>query len=118
MNDKVTDCVTFLKYFSTASKYHHTWVSCVQDALSVHCQGSCSRFGCQNNRQQTSTAVIIKFIALFKQCNLVPSISFLALTALQVNYFFRVVTVLLQIHFGSRIPFNRRHFFNASGFSQ
>lgn len=44
-------CIAFVKYFSTAGKYHHTWVRHVQDALSVHCQGSGSRFGYQNNGQ-------------------------------------------------------------------
>lgn len=51
MNDKVTDCVTFLKYFSAAGKYNHTWIRRGQDALSVHHWDSCSRLGYQNNGQ-------------------------------------------------------------------
>lgn len=52
MNDKVIDCITFLKYFSAAGKYNHTWIRHGEDALSVHRQDSCSRLGYQKNNGQ------------------------------------------------------------------
>lgn len=64
---------------------------------------------------QTSTAVIIKFDALFKQC--VLSISFLALTAVQVKLLFKGCDCCFA-NFGSRMPLNRTDFLNASGFNQ
>lgn len=57
---------------------------------------------------QTSTAVIIKFDALFKQCLL--SISSLALKAVQVKLLFKGCDCCFAIKFGSRIPFNRTDF--------
>lgn len=58
-------CIAFVKYFSTAGKYHHTWVRHVQDALSVHCQGSCSRFRHQNNGQHRLHCTNYQIMLLF-----------------------------------------------------
>lgn len=96
MNDKVTECITFLKYFSAAGKYHHTWLRCGQDALSVHHRDSCSRLRYQSNSQKRLSLQQLLNLLLFSNSVILLFQSHSWLQHLRgLNYFLRVEILLL-----------------------
>lgn len=116
MNEKVTDGVTFLKYFSVAGRYNHTWVRHGQDALSLHRRDSCSRLGYQNNVQNRLSLQELLNLLLFSKSAILLFQSHSWLQHLQgLNDFLRVeILWLCRRSLGVEYCLIKEAFLNAS----